>query len=84
MSRGMGPPNVCLMQDILSLHTRSDALGHVTAQANGSGHHLCLKYVFPTSLLYPIASCYNKVIQPLLVVPKLAILRFLQTTEISF
>lgn len=27
---------------------------------------------------------FNKVIQPLLVVPKLAILRFLQTTEISF
>ena len=27
---------------------------------------------------------FNKVIQPLLVVPRLAILRFLQTTEISF
>ena len=43
------------MQDVFSLQTKNDALEHVTAQVNGSGCNLCLKYMFPGLLLYPIA-----------------------------
>ena len=47
----------CLLtQDIFSLQTKSDALEHGTAQVNGSGCNLCLKYMFPVLLLYCIAS----------------------------
>ena len=45
-----------LTQDVFSLQTKSGALECVTAQVNGSGCNLCLKYMFPVLLLYPIAS----------------------------
>ena len=45
-----------LTQDVLSLQTKGTALEHVTAQVNGSGCNLCLEYLFPALLLYPMAS----------------------------